>query len=98
MNRTCAAQITGAALLSTGLAATVSVPAAASSAPVSVDTSTNGVVISPDVATTGQRDLGLSPTRARGPFAQQDRAQAQVATLRTLPALIFAGFWFDQAA
>ena len=98
MNRTCAAQITGAALLSNGLAATVSVPAAASSAPVSVDTSTNGVVISPDVATAGQRDRGLSPTRVRGPFARQDRAEAQVATLRTLAGPIFARFWFDQAA
>ncbi|MFI9384064.1 S1 family peptidase [Kutzneria sp. NPDC052558] len=98
MNRTDAARITGAALLSIGLAATVSVPAAASSAPVSVDTSTNGVVISPDVASALQRDLGLSPGRARDLFAQQDRAEAQVATLRTGLGSIFAGSWFDATA
>ena len=98
MNRTRAARITGAALLSIGLAATVSVPAAATSAPVSVDTSTNGVVISPDVASALQRDLGLSPDRARGLFAQQERAEAQVATLRTVLGPNFAGSWFDLAA
>jgi streptogrisin C len=98
MNRTAAARITGAALLSIGLAATVSVPAAAASAPVSVDTSTNGVVVSPDVATALQRDLGLSPARAMVAFAQQDRADAQVATLRTVLGPIFAGSWFDSTA
>ena len=98
MNRTDAARAVGGALLAIGLAATVSVPAAASSAPVSVDTSTNGVVISPDVASALQRDLGLSPARARVLFAQQDRAEAQVATLRTLLGPIFAGSWFDAAA
>jgi len=97
MNRTAAARITGAALLSIGLAATVSVPAAAASAPVSVDTSTNGVVISPDVATALRRDLGLSPARAMAMFARQDRAEAQVATLRTVLGPIFAGSWFDAA-
>jgi streptogrisin C len=98
MNRTRAARITGAALLSISLAATVSVPAVAASAPVSVDTSTNGVVISPDVASALARDLGLSPARARGRFAQQDRAEAQVATLRTDLGPIFAGSWFDPIA
>ncbi|REH50340.1 streptogrisin C [Kutzneria buriramensis] len=98
MNRTRAARITGAALLSFGLAATVSVPAAATSAPVSVDTSTNGVVISPDVASALRRDLGLSPARARDLFARQNRADVQVATLRTALGPIFAGSWFDAAA
>lgn len=98
MNRIAAARITGAALLSIGLAATVSVPAAAASAPVSVDTSTNGVVISPDVASALQRDLGLSPARAMVTFAQQNRADVQVATLRTVLGPIFAGSWFDAAA
>jgi streptogrisin C len=97
MNRIAAARITGAALLSNGLTATVSVPAAAASAPVSVDTSTNGVVISPDVASAGQCDSGLSPARAMVTFAQQDRADAQVATLRTVLGPIFAGSWLDAA-
>lgn len=92
MNRIAAARIIGAALLSNGLAATVSVPAAAASAPVSVDTSTNGVVISPDVATAVARDLGLSPGRAMVAFAHPDRVDALVATLRTLLRPIFAGF------
>ena len=98
MNRTRAARITGAALLCIGLTATVSVPAAAASAPVSVDTSTNGVVVSPDVASALRRDLGLSPARAIELFAQQDRAEAQVATLRTVLGPIFGGSWFDLAA
>ena len=98
MNRTSAGRIAGAALVCLGLAATVSVPAAASSALASVDTSTNGVVISPDVATALQRDLGLSPTRARDLFARQNRAAAQVATLRTALGPTFAGSWFDAAA
>ncbi|MBB5892177.1 S1 family peptidase [Kutzneria kofuensis] len=40
----------------------------------------------------------MSPARAIGLFARQDRADAQVATLRTLLGPIFAGSWFDAAA
>ena len=91
MNRSKMARLVGIAMLATGTAAALAVPATA--APASVDSS--AVSVDPQVLTAMQRDLHLTPVQAMARLAMESHATATEQTLRSALGAAFGGAYIE---
>lgn len=93
MNRTRISRIAGVAVLATGVALAVALPASA--APVRTDRPADKPAAADQLNEAMQRDLGLTPEQAEDFAFRQASAAAVERTLRADLGSTFGGAWFD---